>query len=154
MPWTSHALSYLILMAVPMRRYLLPSFYKWENQESANIITLTNVTQLGLEPRQSDSEHLQRLLASNAVRSWAMCFQATSKACQQHHFLREGGFKKPSGEGVRILGTQVKRVEFRTGLQSQRCKKKKGRRRNTTKATPIPNRTWSRVKPWPYLGIR
>ena len=59
---------------------------------------------------------------------------------------------------MRILGTQVKRVEFRTGFQSQRCKKKKkkggGRRRNTKKATPIPNRTWSRVKPWPYLGIR
>lgn len=132
---------------------LLPSFYKWENQEFTNIITLTNVTQLGLEPRQSDSEHLQRLLASNAVRFWAMCFQATSKACQQHHFLREGSFKKPSGEGARILGTQVKRVEFRTGLQSQRCKEQKGRR-NTRKASPTLNRTWSRVKPRPHLGIR
>lgn len=68
-----------------------------------------------------------------------MCFQATSKACQQHHFLREGGFKKPSGEGVRILGTQVKRVEFRTGLQSQRCKKKNKKAEGETPQRPPPS---------------
>ena len=69
MPGTLHALSYLILMAVPTRRFFITFILQMRKPRIANIITLTNVTQLGLEPRQSDSEYLQRILASNAVRS-------------------------------------------------------------------------------------
>lgn len=47
-----------------------PHFTNEEPEEFRKIVSLPNVTKLGLEPRQSNSEHLQKLLASN-VGSWA-----------------------------------------------------------------------------------